>query len=57
MPSIHRFLLAPALAGLCLQAAAAPAVPPPEKLLPRDTVLVASAPDWPKAARFYTNSP
>jgi hypothetical protein len=49
-----RFLLAPALA-VCLGAAAA--VPPPEKLLPKDTVLVVTAPDWAKARLFWSNAP
>ncbi|MGA2176732.1 MAG: hypothetical protein ABSH38_17285 [Verrucomicrobiota bacterium] len=33
------------------------AVPPPEKLLPKDTVLVVTAPDWGKAWTFLTNTP
>jgi hypothetical protein len=42
------------LAGICLQARAD--VLPPEKLLPKDTVLVVTAPDWLKAWSFLTNS-
>ncbi|HUD84548.1 MAG TPA: hypothetical protein VMQ67_13645 [Candidatus Saccharimonadales bacterium] len=51
---IKRFPLLLALAGICLQGRAA--VLPPEKLLPKDTVLVVTAPDWPKAWSFLTNS-
>jgi hypothetical protein len=51
---IKRFPLMLALAASCLQSLAA--VPPPEKLLPKDTVLVITAPDWPKAWDFATNS-
>jgi hypothetical protein len=43
-----------ALAGLCWQARAA--ILPPEKILPKDTALVITAPDWPKAWSFVTNS-
>ncbi len=43
-----------ALAAFGLHAAA---VPPPEKLLPKDTVLVATAPDWRKAAKFWNDAP
>jgi hypothetical protein len=50
-----RFLLPLALAAFGLRAGGA--VPPPEKLLPKDTVLVATAPDWDKAARFWSNAP
>jgi hypothetical protein len=50
---IKRFPLLLALAGICLQGRAA--VLPPEKLLPKDTVLVVTAPDWPKAWSFLTN--
>ncbi len=49
-----RFPLWLALAAICLQGRAA--VLPPEKLLPKDTVLVVTAPDWPKAWSFLTNS-
>jgi hypothetical protein len=52
---IKRFPLLLALAGICVQGRAA--VLPPEKLLPKDTVLVVTAPDWPKARSFLTNSP
>jgi hypothetical protein len=50
-----RFLWPLALAAFCLRAGAA--VPPPEKLLPKDTVLVVTAPDWAKATLFWTNAP
>jgi hypothetical protein len=50
-----RFLLPVALAALGLRAGGA--VPPPEKLLPKDTMLVLTAPDWGKAARFWSNAP
>ena len=43
------------LAAFCLRAGAA--VPPPEKLLPKDTVLVVTAPDWGKAKLFWSNAP
>src|SRR5665213_1101793 len=49
------FLLALALAAFGLRAGAA--VPPPEKLLPKDTLLVATTPDWDKAARFWNSAP
>jgi hypothetical protein len=42
-------------AGCCLALRAA--VPPPEKLLPKDTVLVVTAPDWDKAWKFLTDTP
>jgi hypothetical protein len=44
-----------ALAAFGLRAGGA--VPPPEKLLPKDTVLVATAPDWEKAVRFWSSAP
>jgi hypothetical protein len=50
-----RLLLPLALAAFGLRAGGA--VPPPEKLLPKDTVLVATAPDWEKAAQFWNNAP
>jgi hypothetical protein len=50
-----RFLLPLVLAAFGLRAGAA--VPPPEKLLPKDTLLVATAPDWSKAGRFWSNAP
>ena len=54
--SIHpRFLLPLAVAALCARAGAA--VPPPEQLLPKDTIFVATAPDWVKARQFWNNSP
>lgn len=33
------------------------AVPPPEQLLPADTWVVVSVPDWDKAAAYYSQSP
>jgi len=33
------------------------AVPPPEQLLPADTLVVVSIPDWDKAAAYYGQSP
>jgi hypothetical protein len=50
-----RFLLALALVALGVKASGA--VPPPEKLLPKDTMLVVTAPDWDKAGRFWRNAP
>ena len=50
-----RYLLPLALAAFGLQAGGA--IPPPEKLLPKDTVLVGTAPDWQKAAHFWSNAP
>lgn len=49
-----RFILLLALCGLCLGARAA--VLPPEKLLPRDTVLVVTMPDSIAAWAMVTNS-
>jgi hypothetical protein len=51
----NRFLLSLALAALCFRANAA--VPPPQKLLPKDTVLIVTAPDWVKAGAFFSNAP
>ncbi|HUD46819.1 MAG TPA: hypothetical protein VMR33_08315 [Candidatus Baltobacteraceae bacterium] len=51
---IKRFALLLALAGIYVQGRAA--VLPPEKLLPQDTVLVVTAPDWPMAWSFLTNT-
>jgi hypothetical protein len=51
--SISPRLLWPLLLTLALRAEAA--VPSPEKLLPKDTVLVVTAPDWGKAALFWSN--
>ncbi|HEY3913577.1 MAG TPA: hypothetical protein VGN61_03740, partial [Verrucomicrobiae bacterium] len=51
---IKRFFLLLALAGCCLQGRAA--VPPPQNLLPKDTVLAITAPDWPSAWTFAINS-
>ncbi len=48
------FLLLLALAGFCATSRAA--VLPAEKILPRDTALVLTAPDWPKAWAFFTNT-
>jgi hypothetical protein len=42
---------------LAVGARAGAAVLPPEKLLPKDTVLVVSAPDWGKARLFTSNQP
>ncbi|HEV7924395.1 MAG TPA: hypothetical protein VGR14_03520 [Verrucomicrobiae bacterium] len=50
-----RFLLSLAVAALGLRAAGA--VPPPEKLLPKDTMLVLTAPDWGKAVHFWNDAP
>jgi hypothetical protein len=50
-----RSLVPLALAGFCLRSGAA--VSPAEKLLPKDTVLVLTAPDWAKARFFWTNTP
>src|SRR5262245_38159583 len=41
------------LSGLAVFAA----VPPPEKLLPPDTLFVVSAPDWTKLREVYKKSP
>jgi hypothetical protein len=50
-----RILLPLALAAFSLRAGAA--VPPAEKLLPKETVLVLTAPDWAKAKLFWNNAP
>jgi hypothetical protein len=50
-----RILLPLALAVYGARAGAA--VPPPEQLLPKDTLLVISAPDWIKATLFLSNLP
>ncbi len=50
-----RCLLPLAAVVLCLGAGAA--VPKPEKLLPKDTVLVVTAPDWAKARQLWSNAP
>jgi hypothetical protein len=42
-------------AALSLRAAAA--VPPPEQLLPKDTLMVATAPDWGQAKQLWNNNP
>ncbi|MGA2751242.1 MAG: hypothetical protein ABSG59_20935 [Verrucomicrobiota bacterium] len=52
---MKRIILTLALAGLFLQAHSA--ILPPEKILPKDTVLVVCAPDWVKAWAFMTNTP
>ena len=49
------FLVLVALIGLVGEAPAA--VPPPEQLLPADTLVVVSIPDWDKAAAYYGQSP
>src|ERR1700691_3584806 len=54
MPIFPRCLVPLALA-VCLRAGAA--VPPPEKLLPNDTALVVTVPDWGKARLFWSNAP
>jgi hypothetical protein len=51
----HRFLLSVALAGLCVRSQAA--IPPAQKLLPKDIVMVVTAPDWTKARAFVAGSP
>jgi hypothetical protein len=51
----NRLLLSLALAALSGRAFAA--VPPPQKLLPKDALLVVTAPDWSKACIFMTNAP
>ena len=52
--SKHIILMLAAICGcIPLRAAALP----PEKLLPNDTVLVVTAPDWAKARMFLTNLP
>jgi hypothetical protein len=51
---IKRILLALALAGSFVVGRAA--VLPAEKILPKDTALVLTAPDWPKAWAFFTNT-
>lgn len=51
----HRFLLVAVFLGFAI---AAPAqVPPPEKLLPNDTLLLVTAPDATKLLSVFTNSP
>ena len=44
------------LCGLVLNAAAAP-VPPPEKLLPRDTLFVFTVPDYAKSSAVWEKWP
>src|ERR1700761_1637944 len=51
---IKRIFLLLALAGFCVAGRAA--VLPAEKILPKDTALVLTAPDWPKAWAFFTNT-
>lgn len=46
-----------ALACLCTAQSFAAVVPPAEKLLPPDTLLVLSAPDWGKLREVYKKSP
>src|SRR5580658_8404722 len=50
-----RILLSLALAAFGARAGAA--VLPAEKLLPKDTLLVYSTPDWTKAALFFGDTP
>ena len=50
-----RLLLPLAVAAFCLRAGAE--VPAPEKLLPKDTLLVVTAPDWNKAKQFWNSAP
>lgn len=50
----HLFLLL-ASVYCCLPLRAA--VPPPEKLLPQDTVVVVTAPDWEKGWKYLTSTP
>ena len=52
---MKQIILTLALLGFCLRGNAAAL--PPEKILPKDTVLVVSAPDWPKAWTYLTNIP
>jgi hypothetical protein len=56
MPISSRFLWPLAVVTLSLRAGAAP-VPAPEQLLPKDAVIVATAPDWAKAKLFWGNAP
>jgi hypothetical protein len=51
----RRILILGYLIGLAGNVSAA--VPPPEQLLPADTLLVISIPDWDKAAAYYGQSP
>ncbi|HEY3857213.1 MAG TPA: hypothetical protein VGO67_22740 [Verrucomicrobiae bacterium] len=51
---IKKILLALAIVGFCVAGRAA--VLPAEKILPKDTALVITAPDWPKAWAFFANS-
>ncbi len=56
MRKSSRFALAIGLAAaICAQVRAA--VPPPDKLLPKDTMLVLTAPDWSKGTMFSSNQP
>ena len=43
-------------ASLSFAAFARAAVPPADKLLPADTTVVITAPDWPKLSAIYRNS-
>jgi len=45
------------LASLCCWLPLRAAVPPPDKLLPKDTVLVVTAPDWDSGWKFLTGTP
>jgi hypothetical protein len=55
MKTSPKLLLPLALVALCVSANAA--VPPSEKLLPKDTLLVVTVPDWAKAKPIWTNAP
>ena len=44
------------LASLCCWLPLRATVPPPEKLLPKDTVVVVTAPDWDKGWKFLTDT-
>jgi hypothetical protein len=50
---VFLFLCGPLLSGL----AAAPPVPPPEKLLPDDTLFVITATDFPRFLKLWQNTP
>src|SRR5262249_32634610 len=56
MKKINRSASLPLLAWLTLSLAVAAAVPPPEKLLPDDTLLVFTIPDYSKARSSFGES-
>src|SRR5688572_11745485 len=56
-PPLTRFTLFATSFLLWSALAAFAAVPPPEKLLPPDTLFVVSAPDWTKLRDVYKKSP